>query len=462
LKLLIKHATVHDPRNGIDGEVRDLYINEGRLTDPFPNPEEIIEAKGLLALPGAIEATGILTPFGLQIYAYQAGIPSDPLSLSTRYALMGYTHLHESYMFPTTALETHAFLNALPYQDGSASLCLTLRDFGTLIGSNSPPEWTVRFLDTCLSRFRALNIRLPETSAHFRESTLSRFNLQASRVLAYLAELPLRAPFIVETTSRLLDEDLPAGPHLFYSHLGRAIDGEYAYKQAATHLASKGIRGDMGLAPGTVAFHQLRLEQIMGETEQLSAHIGLHAPLSYTEGTLPAVQSTLAATLATHPDFRKALAFSALCLGFQAGEYYPLLFRKLFETDPSYRVNDFVVQTRVLPAALLGLEDKGHLGRGAIGDIALYKPEKGLSPGETLSRCHTLIKGGKCVLVEGRFVEAASSLTGIYYRVHTPSERDFAMFAGYFKSYPRLEHLEVPEALGNWKPVPATQNSREQ
>ncbi len=458
MKLIIKNATVHDPRNGIDGEVRDLYIHEGRLTEPFPDPEKIIEAKGLLALPGAIEAAGILTSYGLRTYAYQVGFPADPVTHSTIYARMGYTHLHESFMFPTTALETHTFLNALPYQDGSASLCLTLRDFGALIGANTPPEWTVRFLGTCLSRFRALNIRLPETSAHFRESTLSRFNIQANRVLAYLSELPLQVPFIVETTSRLLDEDLPAVPHLFYSHLGRAVDGEYAYKQAATHLASKGIRGDMGLAPEAVSFHQLRLEPIMGERERLTAHIGLHAPLSYADGILPAAQARLAASLATHPDFRKNLAFSTLCLGFQTGEHYPNLFRKLFDTDISYRVNDFVVQTRVLPAELLGLEEKGHLGIGAVGDIALYKPEKGRSLGETLGRCHVLIKGGNPVLVDGRFVDDASPETGIYYRNHVPSERDFAMFVGYFKDYPRLEHLEVPDAIGNWKPIPLSEN----
>ena len=452
MKLLIKNATVYDPKNGSDGEIRHLYVKEGRLVSPFRNPDRVIDAKGLLTLPGAIEAGSVFTSYGLSLYAFQAGISLNPGKISAGYARMGYTHLHESLMFPTTALATHTFLASLPYQDGSASLCLTLREFGSLIGANTPSAWTVRFLDTCLSRFRALNIRLPEVSAHFRESALSRFNIPANRVLGYLSELPLHAPFLVETNSRLLDEDLPAAPFLFYSHLGRAIDGEYAFKQASGHFTSKGIRGDMGLAPEH-AYHQVRLEEVMGEEERLSAHVGLHTPLCYTEGTTPSTQNELTLALATHPDFKKNLAFSSLCLGVQANEFYPTLFRKLFGKDATYSVNDFVLQTRVLPAALLGLEDKGHLGIGARGDIALYKPEKGQPLNETFGHCYILIKGGVPILENGRLLTDTAPDTRIYYRRHTPSERDFAMFASYFKNYPRLEHLEVPNTLGSWQAI---------
>ena len=348
---------------------------------------------------------------------------------------------------------THQFLASLPYQDGSASLNLALREFGALIGSNTPPDWTVQFIDTCAHRFRALNIRLPEASAHFRESNLSRFNIQAGKVLEYIARLPLNIPFLIETTSRLLDEDLPVSPNLFYSHIGRAIDGEYAFKQASSLMASKGMKGDMGLTPNT-HHHQLRIEAEMGEEERLATHIGLHAPLRYMEINTPSSQITLALNLATHSNFKKNLAFSSLCLGAQSGEFYPLFFKQFFENDASYTVSDFVLQTRVLPATLLGLEDKGHLGVGAVGDVALYSPEKNLETGEMLSRCHTLIKGGTLVIEEGYLLETASPVTQTYFRSYTPSERDFAMFASYFKAYPRIEHLEVPDPLGNWYPIP--------
>ncbi len=450
MKLLIKNAMVYDPKNDVQGETRALHIQKGRVSKPFKKPDKVIDAKGMLALPGGVEAGTTFSSYGLPLFSFQQNLPTDPQSLSAAYARLGYTHLHEFMMFPTTSLMTHHYLAALPYQDGSASLCLTLREFGGLAGS--PPEWVVRFLDTCAYRFRALNIRLPESSAHFRESALSRFNIPASKVLEFLSELPLNLPLLMETTSRLLDETLPATPNLFFSHIGRAIDGEYAFKQASSHMASGTMRGDIGLTPATT-HHQILTESELGGEEHLSAHLGLTGPLRYAKVKPPASQVSLSLKLATHPEHKRRLAFSSLCLGPQAGESYPTLFKQLFGADDSYTISDFVWQTRVMTAGLLGLEDKGHLGVGAIGDVALYQPEENLPTGDILGQCHTLIKGGQLVMEGGEFTGILPE-TRTFFRAHDPTERDFALFAGYFKSYPRLEHLDVPDSLGSWQPLP--------
>ena len=453
MKLVIKNAKVYDPRNHIEGEVRNIYIQDGLISKPFKKPDREIDGTGFWALPGGIETGTQLATYGLFFYGLKENFPT-PEEISRHYAAMGYTHLHESMMFPTTAPGVHYYLSSLPYQDTSASLCLTLREFGTLIGSNIPPEWTVRFLATCAHRFRALNIRLPETSAHFKESNLARYNILAQRVIGYLSQFSLKFPLLVELTSRLLDEDLPQIPHLYYSHVGRAIDGEYAFKQVSNLIANKGIICDIGLTP-QAPHSQLKIEAEIGEGEDLSAYVGMHSPLRYLK-VPPKSQSDFVATLAASADFRDHIAFSSLCLGAQAKTHYPEIFQRLFETDTSYSISDFVKQTRVLPATLLGLKHKGHLGIGAQGDVALYKSDDGLPLGEALSRCHTLIKNGVLVMEKGGFLDPPIKKT--YFRTHAPSERDFAMFAGYFKSYPRIEHLDVPEALGNWEPVPATQN----
>ena len=452
MKLLIKNAMVYDPKNDVQGETRALYIQKGRVSKPFKKPDKVIDAKGMLALPGGVEAGTTLSSYGLPLFSFQQNLTADPQSLSTAYARLGYTHLHESMMFPTTSLMTHHYLTALPYQDGSASLCLTLREFGGLAGAGTPPEWVVRFIDTCAQRFRALNIRLPESSAHFRESALSRFNIPASKVLEFLAGLSLNLPFLMETTSRLLDETLPATPNLFFSHIGRAIDGEYAFKQATSHMASGTMRGDIGLTPAAVHY-QILTEPELCRQERLSVHLGLTGPLRYAEVQPSVSQVSLSLKLATHPEHKKRLAFSSLCLGPQAGEFYPTLFRQLFDANDSYTISDFVWQTRVMPATFLGLEDKGHLGVGAVGDVALYQPRENLSTGDILGHCHTLIKGGQLVMEGGEFTGILPE-TRTFFRAHDPTERDFAFFAGYFRSYPRLEHLDVPDSLGSWQPLP--------
>jgi len=266
MKLVIKNAKIFDPKNGIDGQKGNIYLKDGRISRPFKKADREIDATGLWALPAGIE-TGIpFASYGLSFYGYKKNFPG-PKEISRRYAQMGYTHLHESMMFPSTAPGIHHFLSTLPYQDTSASLCLTLREFGTLIGSNIPPEWAVRFFNICAHRFRALNIRLPESSAHFKKSTLARYNIQAQKVFDYLSRLPLSFPLIVELTSRLLDEDLPQSTYLYYGHIGRAIDGEYAFKQVSKLITEKKTMGDIGLAP-QASHSKLKIEAELGKMKK--------------------------------------------------------------------------------------------------------------------------------------------------------------------------------------------------
>lgn len=55
----ISQGTVYDPANGIDGEVRDLWILNGRIvatpTDSTVRPSRTIDAAGLVVMPGGID-----------------------------------------------------------------------------------------------------------------------------------------------------------------------------------------------------------------------------------------------------------------------------------------------------------------------------------------------------------------------------------------------------------------------
>jgi len=55
----ISQGTVYDPTNGIDGAVRDIWISEGRIvaapTDPAVRPTRVIDASGLVVMPGGID-----------------------------------------------------------------------------------------------------------------------------------------------------------------------------------------------------------------------------------------------------------------------------------------------------------------------------------------------------------------------------------------------------------------------
>src|SRR5579885_1919489 len=57
--LKIAGGTVYDPANGIDGEVRDIWIADAKVVerppDPHARPARTIDASGLVVLPGGVD-----------------------------------------------------------------------------------------------------------------------------------------------------------------------------------------------------------------------------------------------------------------------------------------------------------------------------------------------------------------------------------------------------------------------
>jgi len=55
----IANGTLYDPANGIDGEVRDIWIEDGRIiaepTDPDIAPDKTLDATGYVVMPGGID-----------------------------------------------------------------------------------------------------------------------------------------------------------------------------------------------------------------------------------------------------------------------------------------------------------------------------------------------------------------------------------------------------------------------
>jgi len=55
----ISGGTVYDPANGIDGEVRDIWIANGKIvstpSDPATRPTREIDARGLVIMPGGVD-----------------------------------------------------------------------------------------------------------------------------------------------------------------------------------------------------------------------------------------------------------------------------------------------------------------------------------------------------------------------------------------------------------------------
>ncbi|MCS7016859.1 MAG: formylmethanofuran dehydrogenase subunit A [Gemmatales bacterium] len=140
--LRIAHGTVYDPANGVHGEVRDLWIHEGKIAAPPANPDALpvrtLDATGLIVMPGGVDIHAHIA--GPKVNAARKMRPEDhrrapPLRRSrfTRsgvggsvpstfatgylYAGMGYTTVMDAAVPPLSARHAHEELADTPIID---------------------------------------------------------------------------------------------------------------------------------------------------------------------------------------------------------------------------------------------------------------------------------------------------------------------------------------------------------
>jgi formylmethanofuran dehydrogenase subunit A len=71
----------------------------------------------------------------------------------------------------------------------------------------------------------------------------------------------------------------------------------------------------------------------------------------------------------------------------------------LSSIDREYTMEEIAIMTRAAPAKLLGLADRGHLGAGAIADVAVYRRDKDIA--KMLGRAALVFKNGDLVVKDG-------------------------------------------------------------
>lgn len=130
-QLLLQGGLVYDPANQIDGQQRDLCIDDGKIVAAFPPG----------ASPKRIDVTGmVVMPGGVDIHCHIAGpavnrarrllpeLIEGPLTSTIRtgqrYAALGYTTAIEAAIAATGARQTHFELAATPNLDTGFLLLL--------------------------------------------------------------------------------------------------------------------------------------------------------------------------------------------------------------------------------------------------------------------------------------------------------------------------------------------------
>ena len=143
-RLRIAGGAVHDPANGIDGEMRDICIENGRIVADVPPGTPTVDARGMVVMPGGVDIHShvagsacnharrllpeehsadpapapALLPEEMPARSGTGGTLPSTFTTGYRYAGLGYTTVFDAAVAPITARHTHEEFDDTPIVDG--------------------------------------------------------------------------------------------------------------------------------------------------------------------------------------------------------------------------------------------------------------------------------------------------------------------------------------------------------
>jgi formylmethanofuran dehydrogenase subunit A len=150
-RLRIAGGAVYDPANGVDGEARDVCVEDGRVVAALPPDAPVLRVDGMVVMPGGVDIHAHVASssvnLGRRLLPEQRepraapdlieGVPragsggTMPSTFATgyQYAGLGYTTVFDAAVAPLLARHAHAELDDTPIVDAGCFLLLGNDDF---------------------------------------------------------------------------------------------------------------------------------------------------------------------------------------------------------------------------------------------------------------------------------------------------------------------------------------------
>jgi formylmethanofuran dehydrogenase subunit A len=149
-QLRITGGTVYDPANRVDGEVRDICIQDGRIVATLPEGAPSLDARGMVVMPGGVDihshfassscnharrllpeehasdpapAPNLIDSDGPPRSGTGGTVPTT-FTTGYRYAALGYTTVFDAAVAPLLARHSHAEMDDTPCVDGGIFVLL--------------------------------------------------------------------------------------------------------------------------------------------------------------------------------------------------------------------------------------------------------------------------------------------------------------------------------------------------
>jgi formylmethanofuran dehydrogenase subunit A len=259
----IHGGRVFDPANGVDGQVRDILVRDGRVVaaDPREAAGEQIDASGCIVMSGGVDLHShigggkvnlarMLLP---ELHRNGIARPGNPIELPScggctpgtlatgyRYAEMGYTAVFEPAMLAANARHAHLEMGDVPIVDHGAYVMLGNEEaLLRLLAAGAPPEQVRDYVGLMVQATRALGVKVVNPGG----ISAFKFNQRKLDVDEPHVHWQLTPRRIVGALARAVHELGLAHPlHIHASNLGVAGNIE---STLATIDALDGLRGHL-------------------------------------------------------------------------------------------------------------------------------------------------------------------------------------------------------------------------
>ncbi|HHZ03625.1 formylmethanofuran dehydrogenase subunit A [Acetomicrobium hydrogeniformans] len=510
--LVIKNGRVYDPINGVKGEIRDIYIEGGKIVgkpEHIPKDTISIDADGMIVMPGGIDMHAHIAGskvnmgrklcpedhyehFRIAERGLRSGVGSRvPTTFMTayRYVEMGYTTVVEAASAPLVTRHTHEELRDMPSVDkailitmGNNEILMDRISQGKIDEARDIVAWLLK--STGGYGVKVVNPGGVENwkwggNVESWDDEVRHFDISSRKLIntlvtivdelklphsVHLHGINLGLPGNADTTAEII-KDIPGRLHLchlqFMSY-GRNKKGGLrsdAWTVAEVLNGHPNVTMDVGqivfgnavtmTSDGPLEY---RIQKMTGHkwcNDDVECETGGGiVPLEYKiKSVSSAVQwiTGMELFLLTKDPWQLALTTDHP----NAGPFfcYPQVVRLLMDKDyrdhfisllppkafrgsvlrelnREYTLYEIAIITRAAPAKILGLPEKGHLGIGADGDVAVYDPNqfgkrKCLCSFKPCRRAldfpSWVIKGGEIVVRDGAILR---DIPGVVYRVN--------------------------------------------
>jgi len=306
--LRIVNGKVHDPANGINGEIRDIYISDGRIVDASPDDAISIDASGMVIMPGGVDIHCHIA--GPKVNLARKLQPEDhrrdphpgtpytrsgsggtvPSTFATgyRYSTLGYTTAMEAAVTPIGARHTLEELHDTPVIDKGFYVLLGNNIFLQNLLKEGRREEFKQAVAWWVNSTRAFTTKLVNPGGD--EPWKGRKNANVEDIDEKSTETGLSPRDIIQAFVETVNElGLPHPPHIHCNNLGHS--GNYK-----TTLETMKTAGDLRAHLAHIQFHSYggeRGKNPVSAAREIIEYVNSHPNISCDVGQVMFGESTI-------------------------------------------------------------------------------------------------------------------------------------------------------------------------